>query len=336
MQLRFSQIHVTILNFILVAALAIVSAMCVRDIIVRTVSNDTDATGAVPSARRTATGARTRAYYDAIVKRDIFNQTPQETGPAPVVEADLNLKLIGTSLLTKSKPYAIIEDPTGNESLYQVGEDIPDAGKLVSVETNRAIIDRGGHRVAIEIPSSDLPAVPPSQLGGPVGVGAIRGPLLKGLPAAMRNRLRALRHPAAAAGDDTDDNDNSDDNDTSADSNGSAKVQLKKLGPGKFEVSRAEVQQTMENPAQFFSQMRAMPHFVNGKTDGFSISQVQPGSVFDQLGLQSGDLLTSIDGQPVTNPMQAMGLIQAVKTQSAIDLVLNRGGTPTTVHLDLR
>jgi hypothetical protein len=47
-------------------------------------------------------------------------------------------------------------------------------------------------------------------------------------------------------------------------------------------------------------------------------------------------LLTSIDGQPVTNPMQAMALIQAVKTASANDLVVNRGGAPTSVHLDLR
>ena len=34
--------------------------------------------------------------------------------------------------------------------------------------------------------------------------------------------------------------------------------------------------------------------------------------------------------------MQAMGLLQAVKTASAIDLVVNRGGAPTAVHLDLR
>jgi type II secretion system protein C len=328
MQLRFSQIHVTILNFVLIAMLAIVSAMCVRDVIVRSVSNEPDLTTA-PSARLAPDGTRARPYYDLIVKRDIFNETPQESGPAPVVEADLTIKLIGTSLLSKSKPYAIIEDPTGNESLYQVGEDIPDAGKLVAVETNRAIIDRGGHRVAIEIPTSDLPQVPPSQLGAPVGLGAIRGPMLSGLPAAWRRKLQRLqRAPAAATDDNSDDNDDSDDN--------SSKLELKKLGPGKFAVSRSEVQQTMENPAQFFSQMRALPHFVNGKTDGFSISQVAPGSVFEQLGLQNGDLLTSIDGQPVTNPMQAMGLIQAVKTASAIDLTVNRGGTPTSVHLDLR
>src|SRR5260370_13386638 len=185
MQLRFSQIHVTILNFVLIAVLAIVSAMCVRDIIARNVSSEPDAP-VTRSMRNATTGVRTRPYYDSIVKRDIFNETPQESGPAPVVEEDLNLKLIGTSLLSRSKPYAIIEDPTGNESLYQVGDDIPNAGKLVSVETNRAIIERAaGHRVAIEIPSSDIPAVPPSQLGA-AGLGPIRVPMLRGLPAAMR------------------------------------------------------------------------------------------------------------------------------------------------------
>ena len=339
MQLRFSQIHVTILNFVLIAALAIVSAMCVRDIIARTVATDSDAPVSTSLGHKGMTGMRTRAYYDAIVKRDIFNETPQENAaPPPVVEADLNIKLIGTSLISKSKPYAIIEDPAGNESLYQLGEDIPDAGKLVGVETNRAIIDRGGHRVSIEIPATDITAVPPSDLGAsPVGGGvAVGRGGFRGLPAALRRRLRGLRARAPAISGDDNDNDDKSDDDKSDDDSSSNKVQLKKLGPGKFEVSRNEVQQTMENPAQFFSQMRAMPHFVNGKTDGFSISQVQPGSVFDQLGLQNGDLLTSIDGQPVTNPMQAMALIQAVKTASAIDLVVNRGGAPTSVHLDLR
>jgi type II secretion system protein C len=341
MQLRFSQIHVTILNFVLIAALAIVSAMCVRDIIARSVAADNDVPASTSFEHKGMTGVRSRAYYDTIVKRDIFNETPQEnSAPPPVVEADLNIKLIGTSLVSKSKPYAIIEDPAGNESLYQVGEDIPDAGKLVSVETSRAIIDRGGHRVSIEIPSSDITAVPPSDLGGGMRGGTSSGgmrtmPGFRGLPAALRRKLRGLRARAPTV--QGDDNDNSDDDKSDDDGDSSSnKVQLKKLGPGKFEVSRNEVQQTMENPAQFFSQMRAMPHFVNGKTDGFSISQVQPGSVFDQLGLQNGDLLTSIDGQPVTNPMQAMGLLQAVKTASAIDLVVNRGGAPTAVHLDLR
>src|SRR5208282_2747796 len=128
-------------NFVLVGALAIVLAMCVRDVIERSVSNESDVPAVSSAAPKAAGGLRTRTYYDAIVKRDIFNEVPQETGAAPVVEEDLNIKLIGTSLQSKSKPYAIIEDQANNESLYQVGEDIPNAGKLVSVETNRAVID---------------------------------------------------------------------------------------------------------------------------------------------------------------------------------------------------
>src|SRR5271168_546984 len=105
MQLRFSQIHVTILNFVLVAALAIVSAMCVRDIITRSVTNESDAAAELPAARKARGGMPSRAYYNTIVRRDIFNEAPQPTAPAPVVQEDLHLKLIGTSILSKSKPY---------------------------------------------------------------------------------------------------------------------------------------------------------------------------------------------------------------------------------------
>ena len=190
MQLRFSQIHVTILNFVLIAALAIVSAMCVRDIIARSVANEAD-TPASSSARRAATrGTDAHLLRSDRQARHLQRDAAGERARAGPVEEDLNIKLIGTSILSRSKPYAIIEDPTGEESLYQVGEDIPDAGKLVSVETSRAIIDRGGHRVAIEIPSADMPEPSPSHLGNPAG--AVHRPA-GGFAAGMRERLRGLR-----------------------------------------------------------------------------------------------------------------------------------------------
>ena len=181
---------------------------------------------------------------------------PQESGPAPVVEEDLHLKLIGTSLLSKSKPYVIVEDDHNTESLYQMGEDIPDAGKLVAVETNRAIIDRDGHRVAIEIPASEIAEVPSSALGS-----AIRSPRQRGIHPTIQHPAHGFARPAA----------NGQTKIGADNSKAISNLKLKKLGPGKFEASRAEVQQTMENPLQFFSQMRAMPHFVNGKTDAFHL-----------------------------------------------------------------
>jgi general secretion pathway protein C len=331
MELRFTQRHVTALNFLVIAALAYFAAQCVNDIVKRTMATDNDAPVAASIAPRPVSGIRTRTYYDAIVKRDIFNLVPQNNAPAPVVAEDLHLKLLGTSLLSKSQPYAILEDQAGNQSLYQVGQDVPDAGRLLSVEPNRVIIDRAGRRVAIDIPPSEIPEAAPSHLGGPIT--RPRGISIPGsIPDMMQRRLGRHRPPAPAADQDDSGDDNSDD-DSKDDS---SQLELKKLGPGRFEASRAEVANTMQNPAQLFAQMRALPHFVNGKTDGFSISNVAAGSVFEQLGLQNGDLLTEIDGKPVTNPMQAMGLMTAVQTASSIDLTIQRGGSPTNVHLDLR
>src|SRR5216684_244199 len=168
MELRFSQRHVTALNILLFTALMYFASQCVIDIVKRRLSTDNDAPVAASIAPRPASGVRTRTYYDAIVKRDIFNLVPQNNAPAPVVAEDLHLKLLGTSLLSKSQPYAILEDQAGNQSLYQVGQDVPDAGRLVSVEPNRVIIDRGGRRVAVDLPPSEIPEAAPSHLGGPI------------------------------------------------------------------------------------------------------------------------------------------------------------------------
>ncbi len=317
MELRLTQRHVTAINFLLIAGLAYFAAQCVNDVISRTISSDNIATpAAVAAAPRLATGLRPRAYYDSIVKRDVFNLVPQEAAaPPPVVVEDLHLKLLGTSVLSKSKPYAVIEDQNGEQSLYQVGDDIPDAGTLVSVERTRAIIDHDGRRVALEMPTTEMPMGEPSQLG---------------VPKMPNPRVRHHGpHLAPPNPDEDDTDDNTNDNDSS-------QLKLKKLGPNKFEASRAEVAKTMQNPATLFTQMRALPHVQNGKTDGFSISEVVPGSVFEQIGMRNGDLVTSIDGQPVTNPMQAMTLMAALQTRQSIDLTVSRGGGPINLHLDLR
>ncbi len=320
------------LNIMLIVGLAYFAAQCVNDIVARSMTKDEPTTRSAARARKVMTGPRTRTRYDLIVKRDIFNLTPQEVARAPVVVEDLHLKLLGTSALTKSKPYAILEDPNGQQSLYQLGEEIPDAGKLVSVEVNRVIIDHGGRRVAIDIPSSDLPIAEPSRLGinpNLPNVPHIRpGRLGRGAPItppAMRQRT--------PRGEDEDATDKDDEDEKDDDSE--SKLDLRQSGPGQFEASRDAVVDTMKDPSALLTQMRAQPHMNNGAVDGFSISEVAHSPLFEKLGLQNGDTITTIDGQPVTGTMQAMSIMAAVQNKPSIDLTLNRGGSPIKLHLDL-
>jgi hypothetical protein len=59
---------------------------------------------------------------------------------APIENDALAVKLTGTSQQSTGKPFAIIEDREGVQALYQVGQMIPDAGRLLDVARESAVI----------------------------------------------------------------------------------------------------------------------------------------------------------------------------------------------------
>jgi type II secretory pathway component PulC len=102
-------------------------------------------------------GTQPRSYYDVIVQRDIFNLTPATVIPSTVTtKEDLQIKLLGTSQVTDDKPFLIVEDSGGNESVYRLGDTIPNAGRIIEVWQDRAVILHDNHRVAISIPQDEM------------------------------------------------------------------------------------------------------------------------------------------------------------------------------------
>src|SRR5208337_1044964 len=156
MGFSLSERYVTVLNLLLIAALAYLAAQTVNQVFAWRLSGDVTVQPLAPPRPPPPERSVPRTHYDLIVSRDIFN-APAAAPSAPVVE-DLHLKLLGTSLIKHSKPYAIIEDErTGKQSLYKLGEEIPDAGKLAEVEKERVIIDYQGRRIAVEMPAAPTP-----------------------------------------------------------------------------------------------------------------------------------------------------------------------------------
>jgi general secretion pathway protein C len=83
--------------------------------------------------------------------------------------------------------------------------------------------------------------------------------------------------------------------------------------------------------ASLFSQIRAVPDLQNGASDGFRLSEIQPGSIFQQMGLQDGDVLTQVSGQPIGNPARAMQMLSTLQSRSNITLNVLRNGTPVQI-----
>jgi general secretion pathway protein C len=299
MELRFSERHIVALNFLLVAILAYFAALSVNDIIAMRLAPPQPLIARPAAHLRVSSGAHPRAYYDTIVKRDIFNALPQET-TAPVVVEDLHLNLIGVSRFSKGPAFAIIEDRSGQQSVYRQGDMIPNAGKLIEVQKDRIIIDRNGKHVALNLPKENMP-----------------GPVVAAKPIAVQPAIDSGNSGADSDGDDFDPN-------------------VTDLGDNRYQVPKATVDYSMNHLSELFTQIRAVPNIQNGRTNGFSLSEIEPGSVFDEMGFQEGDVLRTVDGQQVTDPAQAMQMMSMLRNRNQLSVQVLREGKPVTLSFTIQ
>jgi type II secretion system protein C len=314
MQFRLTQRHIVAFNFLLIAGLAYFAARAVNDIILQSLQG----APALPAAFITGSGSLThsRDYYDQIAKRDVFNLVPRETAAPVISSVDLHIRLLGTSQGTRERPFAIIEDQNGDQSLYTVGDEIPNAGKLLSVHKSRIIVLSGGQQVALDIPNDSMPSGVQSVPSAPSRTG-VRKPLVQidpRFPLPTANLKRKSDNNSDAVPD----------------------VDVEDEGENRYGLKRDELKDALSHSAELFTQIHAIPNFQNGKGSGFTLQEIEPGSVFEDLGLEDGDQLTAIDGRQLENPAEAVGLLSTIQTRSAVDITVMRDGRPVQLHYDIR
>ena len=309
MDFRFPQQYVAVLNLFLIGVTVYFLALAVTNGIKLhlakvEVSGISEAGGPKP-LRQAQTGPRPRAYYDTIVRRDIFNRAPVAATPAPIQNENLDITLIGTSHRSSGKPYIIVETSDGEQSLYRQGETIPNVGRVLSISRNEAVVLHNGHRVALKIPSA--------------GEGGTSEPA----PFSLRRRrfMRPRRFPGARPG-------------APFGPYGalSSNVGVHQLSSNHYEIGRATVDSNLSNMGSLLTQIRAVPNLQNGSSNGFRLSQIQPGSIFQQIGLEDGDIVTGAQGQQVNDPMRAMVLLNSLRNSPSISLSLIRNGSPLQLN----
>jgi general secretion pathway protein C len=214
---------------------------------------------------------------------------------APVADEHLDAILVGTSQVTAGKPYAIIEN-AGNQAVYRVGDMVPGAGRLLSVGRDRVIILHDGRRVALELPK---PGLTP-------------GPSMTPARGHIRRFGRGPQGLARAA-----------------------TAGVHKIAPNRYVLDRATVDSNLKNMAPLFMEIRATPQIQNGVANGFLLTEIQPNSIFQQLGLEDGDVLQTVNGQSVGDPAKAFALLQSLRDKSVITLNVIRNGAAHQVSYSI-
>ena len=103
-----------------------------------------------------------------------------------------------------------------------------------------------------------------------------------------------------------------------------------------YVIDRAEVDKQMENMNQLFTQVRAVPHFQDGKAAGFRLFAIRQDSVFEKIGLKNGDVITRVNGNELSDPARAMSLIQELRNEGRITVDVMRNRQPTTLSYEIR
>lgn len=114
---------------------------------------------------------------------------------------------------------------------------------------------------------------------------------------------------------------------------------VEQTGDTTFEIGLAVFEKLLLNPTSLAKGMRVIPAMKDGKPEGFKLYAIRPASLYARLGLQNGDTITAIAGQPIDSIDKALELYRKLrdfKPGDRIDVDLVRRGKPLVLSYTLK
>jgi len=109
-----------------------------------------------------------------------------------------------------------------------------------------------------------------------------------------------------------------------------------KTGGDNYEITRAYIDETLDNLSKVATQARIVPSFKNGKPNGFKLFSIKPGSIYSKIGLQNGDVIQKINGYEMNSPDKALEIYQKLKDASSVSIDLQRRGQSKSFSYNIR
>jgi hypothetical protein len=108
------------------------------------------------------------------------------------------------------------------------------------------------------------------------------------------------------------------------------------LGNGEYAISRELLLKALKNPGG----AAAGAHFRlaerNGKSVGMEMRGVRDGSTLSRMGMKTGDVVQTINGIDVTNPLGMMDTLRMAREADGFTIVIMRDGKPQALRYSVR
>jgi type II secretion system protein C len=266
------------------------------------------------AAPRAAAPKRTWADRQVILDKNLFNVSTllPQVAPVDLIDEDepleatkLPLRLLGTVASSDAaSSWAAVEDQQAHkEMVVQVGDKLLDKATVEAIQRRRLVLLHNGLREELALDEEDASGSSVQPAARPSAASTARSDL--------RSRRRAAR-PADAA-------------------NAALKNRVRQVAEDRFAVDRGEVESAMRNTAELFSQARILPKYTNGEMVGVQLSAIQEGSLFQEMGIQDGDVITEVNGIVVSTPQDNAALLRELGEADEFTVTVTRedGSTQT-------
>ncbi|MHB8770227.1 MAG: type II secretion system protein N [Syntrophales bacterium] len=97
-------------------------------------------------------------------------------------------------------------------------------------------------------------------------------------------------------------------------------------------LSRAEIDAGLQDMGSLLRQAQIRPYFEGGVPDGFLISNIRLGSIYQKMGAQDGDIIQEVNGQKIRTADDVMGLLNTIKGGTGMSLTIKRRGKQETLN----
>ena len=124
--------------------------------------------------------------------------------------------------------------------------------------------------------------------------------------------------------------------DKASSASGSQSSIARKIGEREYLLDSRKVKQSLDNPEKILTDARLLPNFVDGRQEGFKISEVIKGGLYHSLGLRNGDILLRINELAISSPEVAIQAMAALRGMNSIDLDIIRNGNNMSMNYQIR
>lgn len=103
-----------------------------------------------------------------------------------------------------------------------------------------------------------------------------------------------------------------------------------------FVVERSMLDEALKNPEALAGQIRVVPHKgADGEIDGYRLSGIRKGSMFEKLGIKNGDIVHSVNGKALTSTNAALDAYNGLQNENSFSFDITRRSKRQTMEYEV-